>query len=71
MRAGDVELAKVLRVEKPTDVLTKFTERATLAKMLSKLNLLVEDGRAESAPSIAAMCYFVKFDKHPQRKKGQ
>ena len=63
LKAGDVELHKVLGAENPADVLTKFTERSTLTKMLSKLNLYVEEGRAESAPHIAAVFYPAYFRK--------
>ena len=59
LRAGDFELVKVLGSENPADVLTKFTDRATLAKMTSRMNLSHEDGRADSVPKLAAMCYLI------------
>ena len=51
-RAGDVMLSKVPRTLNPSDILTKYTDRATLQKQLASLDLFIETGRAESAPSL-------------------
>ena len=55
LRAGDVEHHQLLGAENPTNVITKSTERSTLTKQLSKINLSIEEGWAKSAQSAAAV----------------
>ena len=49
---GDVLLTKVPGSSNPADALTKFVEKPVLSKMLSRMNLIFEDGRPESAPHL-------------------
>ena len=53
LREGELELVKVVGSENPGDIFTKAVDRATLVKMLDKMALEPEDGRASTAPSIA------------------
>ena len=71
LRAGDFELVKMLGSENPADVLTKFTEKPILSKLLAKLNLSHESGRADSAPQIASVDYRVHFDNFQQAPKAK
>ena len=68
LRAGDFDLVKVLGTENPADVLTKYTEKPTLFKMISKMGLGFEAGRATSAPNIAAVYY--RLDVGKSHKRG-
>ena len=52
MRDGDVDLVKVLGTEIPADVLTKFTDKQTLERLMPIASLDWEDGRPASAPSL-------------------
>ena len=52
IRAGDFSLKKVLGTENISDILTKFTDRATLCKHLKTMGLRQETGRAALAPKI-------------------
>ena len=42
----EFELEKVLGSANPADILTEFTDKQTLHKLLQLLNLAFEDGRA-------------------------
>ena len=53
LREGQLELVKVLGSDNPADIFTKAIERPTLMKMMDKMSLEHEDGRATSAPSIS------------------
>ena len=50
IRGGKISLDNVLGIENPSDVLTKFVDRATMQKALQKMNLVPTDGRPASAP---------------------
>ena len=52
VRSGDFTLTKVKGTENPADVLTKYTDRATLSKHLDGVGLALVEGRAESAPTL-------------------
>ena len=54
VRLGKVSLHKVLGSENPADIMTKYTDSATLKKMLELMHLRRLDGRAECAPAVAA-----------------
>ena len=47
-----VELVKIPGQENPADMLTKHVEKGLLQKHMSTLGLRLEDGRAQSAPTI-------------------
>ena len=51
VRTGAVTLHKVLGTENPADIMTKYTDRATLEKMLKLVNMSCLEGRAECAPA--------------------
>ena len=53
VRTGAVTLHKVLGSENPADIMTKYTDRAVLEKMLGLMNLREMSGRAECAPAAA------------------
>ena len=55
VRDGTVQLLKVLGSENPADIMTKYTDRQTLEKMLRLVGLSTLEGRAECAP-LAAGC---------------
>ena len=50
IRGGNISPDKVLGTENPSDVLTKYVDRATMQKALKKVNLIATDGRPASAP---------------------
>ena len=52
IRKGDFILDKIAGAENPADMLTKHVPREVLQKHMANLGLFLEDGRAESAPSI-------------------
>ena len=52
VKKKDFELLRVPGVSNPSDILTKHVDRTILDKHLVALNLVYEDGRASSAPSI-------------------
>ena len=52
LRTGDFKISKVLGTENVSDILTKFTDRATLWKHLTAMGLRKETGRPELAPRI-------------------
>ena len=54
LRNKDFSLHKVLGSDNPAGIFTKCTERATIYKMLRNMKLESEQGRADSAPHIAA-----------------
>ena len=54
VRSGDVGLCKVPGPENPADSLTKHLARPALLQHLARMNLVAEEGRAASAPQIAA-----------------
>ena len=51
VRAGAVSLHKVLGAENPADIMTKYTDRAILEKMLGLVNMKAMSGRAACAPA--------------------
>ena len=53
VRTGAVTLHKVLGADNPADIMTKYTDRAILEKMLGLMNLRQMSGRAECAPAAA------------------
>ena len=53
VKTGDFVLTKVPGQQNPADILTKYTDRATLQKHLAAMDLYLEDGRPDSAPAIA------------------
>ena len=52
LRSGDFALTKVRGTDNPSDVLTKYSDRATLAKHIENMGLTFVEGRAESAPEL-------------------
>ena len=52
LRKKDFSLLKIPGSENPADILTKYVDKALMSKHMTKLGLHLEDGRAESAPSI-------------------
>ena len=52
-RTGAVALHKVLGSVNPSDVMTKYTDRQTLQKMVGIMNLRYATGRAACAPAAA------------------
>ena len=52
IKKGDFELLRVPGVSNPADMLTKHVDRTILDKHLGAMNLVYQDGRAASAPSI-------------------
>lgn len=52
VKAKDFILTKVLGSLNPSDILTKHTDRATLEKHLTALDLMLESGRPKSAPAL-------------------
>ena len=53
VRTGAVTLHKVLGADNPADIMTKYTDRTILEKMLGLMNLRQMSGRAECAPAAA------------------
>ena len=53
VRSGAVTLLKVLGTENPADIITKYTDRAILEKMLGLMTLRQMPRRAECAPAAA------------------
>ena len=51
VRSKSFELVKVLGVDKPADVLTKYVNRETMNKALAKVGLVATSGRPASAPA--------------------
>ena len=49
----DVGLLKVLGAEDPADILTKYVDPKTLQSALSRINMIVESSKPESAPQAA------------------
>ena len=60
VKNGDFEVLKSLGSENPADIFTKFIERPILDNMLTKLNPFHDDGRASSAPQVAAIPYLIQ-----------
>ena len=52
LKKKDFELHRVPGVSNPADILTKHVDRTLIDKHLSAINLLFEEGRAASAPTI-------------------
>ena len=52
VRAGDLQLVKVLGADNPADVLTKYVGRECLEKHVKFMSCHYEGGRAASAPSL-------------------
>ena len=52
VRAGYLQLVKVLGADNPADILTKYVPREVLEKHLQFMHCYFESGRAESAPVI-------------------
>ena len=68
LRNKDFELHKVLGDENSADVFTKFVDNPVMTKMLRKMNLVAEGGRAASAPQLAGVQY-VGHNLAPSRKR--
>ena len=51
-KKGDFKLSKVAGSDNPADILTKHVSRDIMMKHMTKMGLVVEDGRAKSAPSL-------------------
>ena len=52
LKKGDFKLTKVLGSENPADLLTKHVPRETMCKHMAFLNLVSEEGRPVSAPTL-------------------
>ena len=52
LKTKDFALEKVLGADNPADLLTKYLDATTQDKHIGRLNLVSEDGRAISAPSL-------------------
>ena len=53
VRSGDVLLNKVPGPDNPADSLTKFLAYPDLQRHLARMSLVIEEGRADSAPRLA------------------
>ena len=53
LRDKDLFARKVLGADNPADMLTKHVDFATLLKHLTTVGLEFEEGRADSAPTLA------------------
>ena len=53
VRGGDVLMEKVAGAENPADALTKHLSGPQLRQHLQRMSLVLEDGRAASAPAFA------------------
>ena len=52
VKCKDLELTKILGSENPADLLTKYLDGTIQDQHLERLGLVVEDGRAASAPKL-------------------
>ena len=52
LRRGDFKVSKVLGADNPADLLTKHVPRDCMRKHMKFINIVSEDGRAASAPTI-------------------
>ena len=52
IKKGDFKLSKVAGADNPADILTKHVSRDIMMKHMTKMGLVVEDGRAKSAPTL-------------------
>ena len=52
IKKGEFELLRVPGVSNPADILTKHVDRTILDKHIGTMNLVLQEGRAASAPSI-------------------
>ena len=66
LQAGDSNIHKVQGQENPADMLTKYVERPLLQKMLPKMAVFPEGGRAESAPNLTQCMLPIRF---PRRSR--
>ena len=57
VRSKDFSLEKIPGPSNPADALTKHVGRATLQKHLTTMGLMVEEGRADSAPALTHMIF--------------
>ena len=55
IRTGDMSIHKVLGADNPADIMTKYVNQAVLEKGLQRMQVVTEEGRAESAAQIASM----------------
>lgn len=53
VKNGKVGILKIKGTENPSDLMTKFTDLATLDKLCGIMGLLVREGRAAAAPGVA------------------
>ena len=53
VRSGEVQMAKVLGTDNPADALTKNLLGPDLRKHVQKMGLVLEEGRAATAPKLA------------------
>ena len=53
VREGTVRLHKVLGADNPADIMTKYTDRVVLQKLLKLMGLHELEGRAACAPAAA------------------
>ena len=52
IRSGGFHIHKIEGANNMADIMTKITDRATLVKHLTNMNIYPEDGRAETAPRL-------------------
>ena len=52
LKRGDFSLDKVAGSDNPADILTKHVSRDIMLKHMANMGLMVETGRAESAPTL-------------------
>ena len=52
LKRGDFTLTKVAGSDNPADILTKHVSRDIMLKHMTNMGILVEDGRAGSAPTL-------------------
>ena len=52
LREGQLQLHKVAGPSNPADMLTKYVDKTTILKHLSRIGTAFESGRAQSAPSL-------------------
>ena len=55
VRNGEVEVTKIPGPENPGDALTKYLQAPDLRAHVARMNLVVEEGRASSAPQLTTM----------------
>ena len=61
LQAGDFNIHKIQEQENPADILTNYVEKPLLLKMLPKMSLFHEQGRADLAPNLTQCIVPINF----------